>query len=262
MKTSPKGIKLIKEFEGCVLKAYLCPAGVWTIGYGSTGPHVVPGLVISKEVAEKMLIKDLDRFEKAVTKAVGNLTPMQEEFDAMVSLAFNVGIANFSKSSVIKQYKLGNKAKAASAFLMWNKARVGGKLTVLPGLVRRRGAEKELFLSGTPTFTQPRPQDAHGVLFATVPETSVVPEAPKPLSRSKEVIIGGGLSLGGVADFVGKLTTEDLKEGKEIATTIQKDTKDTFLADYHVPELAALACAIIGVFMIVKRFKDRKDGIR
>lgn len=138
----PAGLALIKSFEGCRLTAYRCPAGVWTIGYGSTGAHVREGMTISPERAEALLRGDLARFEAAVAKAVPAAT--QNQFDAMVSLAFNIGVAAFAKSTVARKAKAGDHAGAAAAFSLWNKA--GGK--VLPGLTRRRAAEAELYRKG------------------------------------------------------------------------------------------------------------------
>lgn len=135
----PRGLALIKEFEGLELKAYLCPAKVWTIGYGSTGPHVEPGMIINEAGAEVLLGRDLDRFEDAVAKAAPAATARQ--FDAMVCLAFNIGIGAFLKSSVLRLHKAGDHARAAEAFGMWIKG--GGR--VLPGLQRRRAREAELY---------------------------------------------------------------------------------------------------------------------
>lgn len=133
------GLDLIKSFEGLELKAYLCPAKVWTIGYGSTGPHVKQGMVITEAEAEALLRKDLARFEASVAKAVPNAT--QSQFDAMVSLAFNIGTAGFEKSTVARKAAAGDHSGAAAAFALWNKG--GGK--VLTGLVRRREAEANLY---------------------------------------------------------------------------------------------------------------------
>lgn len=133
------GLALIKEFEGLELKAYLCPAKVWTIGYGSTGPHVTPGQVITEAQADALLQRDLDRFEDAVAKAAPGAT--QNQFDAMVSLTFNIGIGAFLKSSVLRLHKAGEHRAAAEAFGMWIKG--GGR--VLPGLQRRRAKEADLY---------------------------------------------------------------------------------------------------------------------
>lgn len=138
MKIGPRGLALIKQYEGCRLKAYKCPAGVWTIGYGSTGAHVTAGKVISQVEADALLAKDLERFERAVGNAVH---PTQSQFDAMVSLAFNIGMGAFNGSSVLRKHNAGDHAGAKASFALWNKA--GGR--VLSGLVLRRAAEAALY---------------------------------------------------------------------------------------------------------------------
>lgn len=137
------GLEIVKRNEGLRLKAYVCPAGVLTIGYGSTGPHVKPGMVITEAEADRLLQEDLDRFEEAVERHARNAT--QNQFDAMVSLAFNIGIANFRKSSVLRQHIAGQHAAAANSFALWNKAKVAGVLKELPGLTRRRAEEARLY---------------------------------------------------------------------------------------------------------------------
>lgn len=151
MTTSTAGINLIKQFEGCKLEAYLCPAKVPTIGYGSTF-GVRMGDRITQEEAERRLRKDLVKFECIVEDAL-TVPASQNQFDAMVSLCYNIGPGNpklnmpgFLTSSVLRRFLAGDIAGAADAFLMWNKG--GGR--VLPGLVRRRKAERELFLSEAP----------------------------------------------------------------------------------------------------------------
>jgi len=145
MQTNQAGIDLIKRYEGLELEAYLCPANVWTIGYGHTGPDVGPGMQITESEAEDLLRKDLHKFERAVERLV--MVPMNpNEFAALVSLTYNIGEGNFSKSSCLRYLNQGNRKEAANRIELWNKARVGGELTVLEGLVRRRAAEKALFL--------------------------------------------------------------------------------------------------------------------
>lgn len=133
------GAAVIRKFEGCELRAYRCPAGVWTIGYGSTGPHVSPGMVITQQRAEALLHEDLARFEAAVDQATPGAT--QNQFDAMVSFAFNVGIGALMKSTLLRKHRAGDFAGARAEFARWNKA--GGK--VLAGLTRRRAAEAALY---------------------------------------------------------------------------------------------------------------------
>lgn len=144
MKISSAGLALIREFEGCELTAYPDPAtggDPWTIGIGHTGPEVVPGLVITEEQADEYLREDLAKFEHCVESAVGQ-NVMQQEFDACVSLAFNIGCANFKSSTLVKMIRAGNMAGASQQFVRWNKA--NGK--VMAGLTRRREAERDLFL--------------------------------------------------------------------------------------------------------------------
>ena len=141
MKTSQKGIDLIKKFEGCRLKAYKCPANVWTIGYGHTG-NVKPNDVITQEQAEELLKRDLISFENSVSKLI-KIAVTQNEFDALVSFAFNVGVGALANSTLLKLLNAGNKKGAAEQFSRWVYA--GNK--VLEGLIKRRNAEKDLFMS-------------------------------------------------------------------------------------------------------------------
>lgn len=141
MNLSRTGLELIKSFEGLRTKAYRCPAGVWTIGYGSTGRHVREGQIITPERAEELLRGDLMRFEEAVRRYA--LPATQGQYDAMVGLAFNIGITAFARSTLVRRHRAGDHEGAADEFLKWNKA--GGR--VRPGLVRRRAAERRLYLS-------------------------------------------------------------------------------------------------------------------
>jgi lysozyme len=142
MNISDNGLNLIKDFEGIRLSAYPDSSGVWTIGYGSTqGVH--PGMVISLAQADQMLRNEISTDESYVT-AVVNVDIAQSMFDAMVSFTYNIGQGNFQKSSVLRLVNIGDFISAANAFLLWNKA--GG--IIVPGLTRRRQAERKLFLQG------------------------------------------------------------------------------------------------------------------
>lgn len=134
------GLALIKEFEGLRLTSYRCPAGVWTVGYGSTGPHVVPGMTITEEEAETLLTDDLRRFEEGVEQLVE--VPLNDnQFAALVSFAFNLGLGALSGSTLLRLLNEGDYASVPAQLARWNKA--GGK--VLAGLSRRREAEGELW---------------------------------------------------------------------------------------------------------------------
>ena len=138
---SEEGLSLIKQFEGCKLTAYKCPAGVWTIGYGSTGVHVHEGLNITQEYAEQLLRDDLERFEVGVERVV-KIEPTQSQFDALCSFAFNLGTGRLEASTLLKRVNARAFADAAAEFMKWDKA--GGK--ALTGLTKRRAAEAALFL--------------------------------------------------------------------------------------------------------------------
>ena len=140
MNISQNGINLIKQFEGCRLEAYKCPAGVWTIGYGHTGADVVSGKKITQEQAENLLKQDLIVHCNNVSKLV-KVKLNQNQFDALVSFEYNVGYGNFSSSTLLKLLNKGDYAGAAGQFERWVYA---GK-TVLAGLQKRRKAEMSCF---------------------------------------------------------------------------------------------------------------------
>lgn len=145
MNISDEGLSIIKSFEGLRLKAYPDPAtggDPITIGYGHTGPEVHLGLTITEDEADEFLLADLEKFEHCVEDCVGQHVS-DPEFSACVSLAFNIGCGNFSKSTLVKKIRAGDMMGAGDEFLKWNKA--AGK--EMPGLTRRRQAERALFLS-------------------------------------------------------------------------------------------------------------------
>ncbi|MCH7294071.1 lysozyme [Acinetobacter higginsii] len=145
MTTSCVGINLITSFEDLVLTAYDDGVGVWTIGYGTTvypnGIKVKRGDTCTKSQAMSFFQHDLRRFEAAVNQAV-KVVVNQNQFDALVSLTYNIGEAAFKGSTLLKMLNAKDYAGAADQFLQWNK----GSGKVMKGLVRRRAAERELFL--------------------------------------------------------------------------------------------------------------------
>lgn len=136
---SQEGIDLIKQFEGLRLEAYKDAVGVWTIGYGHT-KTAKPGMKIDKEKAEQLLKQDLKRFEQAVLKNV-TVSINQDQFDALVSFSFNVGINAFKNSTLLEELNQGNYEGAKQEFYKW----VYGDGQKLEGLVRRRKQEAQLF---------------------------------------------------------------------------------------------------------------------
>jgi len=168
MKLSKAGADLMHRFEGCKNKPYLCPAHIWTIGYGHVLyqeqiklPMVrvdgkdIPMIrkemplkpedsrVWSKEEIEKLFADDVASFERGVLRLVPSVAGRQGAFDALVSISFNFGLGNLQRSTIRMKANRGDWEGAAAAFMDWTKG--GGK--VLPGLVKRREAERALFLS-------------------------------------------------------------------------------------------------------------------
>jgi lysozyme len=149
MDMSPEGLAELIKHEGMKFNAYKDIAGVWTICVGHTSaagpPKVRPGMTATLDQCMEMLKHDVSKYEDAVELAVKK--PMtQHQFDAMVSLCYNIGPAAFRKSSVLRHFNAGDTLRAADSFLLWNKARVGGKLKVVRGLVNRRERERDMFL--------------------------------------------------------------------------------------------------------------------
>ena len=142
-------LSLVKKYEGLRLKVYKCPAGLDTIGYG----HVILDNEaelrkgITKEQAEELLLKDLGRFFKGVLAMVK--VPITDNMlCALVSFSFNIGLNALKNSTLLKKVNSRKYVEAADEFKKWTKARVNGKLTSLPGLIKRRTDERDLFLRG------------------------------------------------------------------------------------------------------------------
>lgn len=171
MKLSKAGADLMHQFEGCRNKPYLCPAHIWTIGYGHVLyqeqirlPMMRPegktkadipmirkemplrpedSRVWSKQEIEELFATDVASFERGVLRLVPGVVSRQGSFDALVSISYNFGLGNLQRSTIRMKANRGEWEAAAEAFMMWTKG--GGK--ELPGLVRRRKAERVLFLS-------------------------------------------------------------------------------------------------------------------
>ena len=147
MKTSDKGLALIKSFEGFSARPYLCPAGVPTIGYGATyypdGRRVtMQDRPVSESDASAMLRAMLASYEAGIARYV-QVPLTQGQYDALVSFAYNLGLSALKNSTLLRLVNARDYAGAAAQFGRWNRA--GGK--VLPGLTRRREAERVMFLS-------------------------------------------------------------------------------------------------------------------
>jgi lysozyme len=141
MRYSEAGLRLTKRFEGLELSAYQDQGGVWTIGYGHTGPNVHGGLTITEEQAEQLLESDLAAAVACVNRAV-KVELEQNQFDALVDFVFNLGAASLLTSTMLRHLNAGRMADAAQQFPLWDHC----KGVVVPGLLRRRQAEMEMFL--------------------------------------------------------------------------------------------------------------------
>lgn len=226
MKTSEAGVDLIKQFEGCKLTAYKCPAGVWTIGYGHTTaagePTVVEGMKITAVEATNILKRDLKTFEAGVDAAV-KVELVQNEFDALVSFAFNVGLGAFQKSTLLRKLNAGDYAAVPGELMKWTKA--GGK--ELPGLVRRRRAEAGMW---------------RGVDDAAQDVRAVPDEPPqKRISESKEAngaIVAGASSAVAVASEITPLVQQGADLTTALTAALGRPTVIVLLA------VIVIACAI------------------
>ena len=143
MKVGKAGLALIKQFEGCRLEAYRCSAGRWTIGYGHTD-GVKKGMKITQQQAELIFQNDIVLFSKSVSNVIGSVNLNQNQFDALISFAYNCGIGNLKKSTLLMRIKENpNDERIGYEFLRWTYS--NGRY--LAGLARRRKAEAELYFS-------------------------------------------------------------------------------------------------------------------
>jgi lysozyme len=239
MKTSDKGIALIKSHEGMRLNAYLCPGKKWTIGYGHTSaagePTVREGMRITRAEAETILRRDLSRFEDRVNRLV-KVPLTQGQFDALVSFDFNTG--KLHSSTLLKRLNAGKYAEVPRQLMRY----VYGDGKELPGLVRRRRDEAELWRSLDPAATG-------GVAdFAEVDE----PKPPKPITQSKTA---------GAAFFVG--TVGALAPVNEAITAARK-TVDGVSGFATAGPWVLVAVAIVAAAAFIIWDRQRKlteDGV-
>ena len=184
---SQNGLNLTKQFEGLDLNAYQDQVGVWTIGYGHTGKDVHPGLTITQQQADNLLMQDTQSAAAAVNRLV-TVAINQDEFDALVDFVFNLGQNALAGSTLLRKLNAGDFAGAAAEFPKWCHA--GGK--VVAGLVRRRQAEQQLFEQGiqqpaaAPTALGVAPVAAKAVAKPSAAKTPVKTVAPKKGAPAKK----------------------------------------------------------------------------
>lgn len=232
MNLCPAAVSLIKGREGCRLAAYRCPAGIWTIGYGHTGPEVHEGLTVTQDQADALLQGDLLRFDTIV----GQTCPVATEgqHGAMVSLCYNIGCDAFSRSSVARLHNAGRYGEAAQAFALWNKA--AGH--VLTGLVARRAAEAALYLSGPPE--------------ALAEDLPTLAEGERSLSSSR-TIGGGGIAATATGATIAAEAVRQTSEWRDALTQV--------LPYFDELRWVLLGLTILGVTItIYARISDRWQG--
>lgn len=247
MTVIPEGIDLIKRHEQCSLTAYQDPRGVWTVGWGCTGPNVSRETVLTQQEADDLFLERLKAFDEGVTLKCPESSP--EQHAAMVCLAYNIGLGAFGKSSVARLHNAQRYSEAAQAFALWNKC--AGK--VLIELVRRRAEEAALYAKGT-TIPEAVKIDLEPGLQA---------EGEKPLTQSKTIIstVTGGI---GAAGATASAIQQNVATVKDTANTVQ-DTVHTglsllpFLQHYGV--LIALGLVAVGLAGIAyAKWHDRNSG--
>ena len=237
------GVEEIATSESLRLKAYRCPAGVWTIGWGET-EGVRPGDRCTKEQADRWLLEDLIDRVKAV-RALCTNEPDDNELAAMTSLAYNIGNAAFAKSTVLKRHNAGDRQAAARAFALWNKARnpATGQLEVLDGLTARRARESALYLTPDPDqAAAPMPQ-------AVAPESGLT---TSPIARTGATSVGAGALVGLTSfaeeakGYLGSIKELGAQAAEFIGVTPQQGL--------------ALALLVAGVVVLWQRYKQRAGG--
>ena len=245
MQMSQEGIDaLLKKFEGCKLKAYRCPAGICTIGYGHTSaagaPQVTDGMTITQKQCDDILRQDLVKFETAVHNMVRQ--PLnQHQFDVLVDFTYNAGIGALQSSTLLKKVNAAQFDDVPAELMKWTKG--GGK--VLPGLVRRRQAESAWWLSGEPVSSSSVKEEptAYEHELRVEPEPVIVKTMVDSKQGNAAIITAG---LGG------------LGAAKEIAAQAQ-DASDT------ANQLVGLLCntnflimaAIIGLGAAIWYFRKQ-----
>lgn len=236
-------VALIAGFEDLRLCAYLCPAGVPTVGWGHTGPDVFIGKsVMTKDQADRTLLDDITHCVNQVKAACAKQPPMPNQLGALVSFAFNC--RGWKNSTVIRQHNKGNFEAASRALNLWNKATVNKQLVVLNGLTRRRAAEQVLYMTPEPDAPrEPMPQ-------AIETESSVV---TSPIAQSGATTAAGGGILVALEAFKGDASAfgQWLSWGK------------SWIADaFGVPPNMILPAVLViaGLVAIRTRWKQRSDG--
>jgi len=240
---SARGRALIKQFEGFRADAYQDVVGVWTIGYGFTR-GVQPGQRMTLQQAEARLITELLGYEQAVLGGCA-LEPNQNQLDAMCSLAWNIGIAGFLRSTVLKCHNRADFQSASRAFGLWNKA--GGREWA--GLTRRRAAEAALYL-------EPVPGAVQRIVEGAIPGAEVA-EVPPPPAQAMPQQIDPESSMAGSA--INRAATVAGTTAATVGAVSQIKTSVGELQSWIVPMLCLAVVGLAG-YIIWQRWQQRKKG--
>ena len=241
---SARGRALIKQFEGFRADSYQDVVGVWTIGYGFTS-GVQPGQHMTAQQAEARLITELLGYEQAVLSAC-TLEPNQNQLDAMCSLAWNIGIAGFLRSTVLRAHNRGDFQSASRAFGLWNKA--GGREWA--GLTRRRAAEAALYLEPAPGLVQ---RVVEGAIPAA--QAGEVPPPPPAQAMPQQIDHESGMGASGINRAATIAGTTAATVGA--VSSIKQSVSD--LGGWVVPLLCVAVVALAG-YIIWQRWQQRKKG--
>lgn len=231
--------QMIAGFEGFCANSYQCPASVWTVGYGHTGPDVYPGMTVTRAHADALLDSDMTIADEAVRRCCPNATEHQRW--AMVSLAFNIGVNAFAGSTVARLHARGDFIGASRAFGMWNKATVDGRLQELPGLTRRRAAEAAFYLT---------PDEAV--------EPQTMPQAVDPPKTVSKTAIAGSVSIAaGAASIADQMDqVQPLLDGVATAgASVQS------IARLGAVALSIIALGAVGFMLVRYIIKARRGDV-
>lgn len=234
----PQAKALIQYFESCRLTAYQDQGGIWTIGWGHTGPDVVAGKTITQEQADALFLTDVGVFEDVVSGAV-TVPLCDNQFGALVSFAYNVGGEHFRSSTLLRLLNAGDYNSVPSQLARWNKVFVNGVPVVSPGLAKRRSAEAQLWLT-------PDSVEEVGVRFASVTPT---PVKETPLVYTKTIIGIGLAALGRAVDF---FSSVDFMGAASQVNSFSDLGKSVHIAAF-VLTLTGLSMAVYG------RYQNRRD---
>lgn len=232
-----EAVKLVASYEDCILTAYKCSANKWTIGWGETN-GVRPGMVWTKQQADETFNRELNSFAEQV-RAMCSEYPSPNQLGAMTSLAYNIGLGAFKKSTVLRAHNAGDPEASARAFHLWNKVRVNGILTPSRGLTARRASESALYLKPEPSeFVEPSIQ-------AVEAESSL---ASSPINKaSLTTVVAGGLTTAtAFADQISPIASQ-------VSTAAQS---------LGINPLFLLGALLIGAGLtnIYWRYKQRQGG--